>query len=501
LTPRRAGLPVVVAVCLLLAAACGSTVDPGRLAVLYQDPGAGLGAVEPSVDPSTGLPVDPSFDSGAPGGPAGPDDPSGPTPFDPSAPGAPAVGVTEDTISIGFIESENADQANQALGSSEVTAGDGRAMDEALIEDLNKRGGIAGHRVVPVFGTIDATSNETFESQFEGLCQTFTRDHHVYGVVGAGQVTENFLACMEAAGSVNVNGGFSNNDARIFPRYPHYIEVAMMNLTRGASITVDGLFRAGYFGSGAKIGVVTYDSPQFENALREGLLPALARHGLEAAETRMLSYPDRLSDAGTMSSQASSAALRFKTQNVTHVLILDYNALATVLFMEAADNAEYAPKYGLNSQNGGSQLATIVPSCCAQELHGALLVGWSPAADLGAEDYEARPKNASYRRCVKLMAENGVTFDSANAAGIALISCDSVWFLEQSVERAAVNGLISADTFLAGVHGLGTGFLAADPFQTRFDATHHDGISQAADMVYLDECSCFRYTSAPYAVP
>jgi hypothetical protein len=500
---RRAGWGAVLGLALLLlATACGTTVDPGRLEAYRSDPDAGLGLQEPTTDATTGGPDDPSVadpgdeggDDGGPGGSGIPSPSVGP-------PGAPAPGVTDDTITLGFVTSENADAANQALGSSEITAGDGRAIAEATIDEVNGRGGIAGRKIEPVFATIDATSNEPFSAQFERICERFTRDHKVYAVVGAGQVTENFLACIERAGVANVNGGFSNNDARIFAKYPRYIEVGMMNLTRIAASTVNGLWRQGFFAQGERIGLVTYDSPQFENAVNDGLIPALAGHGLALDRVSRLRYPERLSDVGTASSQASSAALRFKSRTISRVLILDYNALATALFMQAADNAEYSPKYGLNSQNGGSQLSTLLPSCCAQQLPGAQMVGWSPLIDLNAEDWGGYPKTASRKRCMQTMDAHGVTFDSANANGNAIIACDTLWFLEAAVEAGSAAGEIDAATFLTGVHALGTSFQAGDTFQNRYDAEHHDGVSQIADASFVEACSCFRYTSRPYSVP
>ena len=48
-------------------------------------------------------------------------------------------------------------------------------------------------------------------------------------------------------------------------------------------MTVDGLDMHGYFDEGAKIGVVTWDDPQYREAINDGLLPALKDHGQQLA--------------------------------------------------------------------------------------------------------------------------------------------------------------------------------------------------------------------------
>jgi hypothetical protein len=493
---RAARWGSLVLLVLLTSAACGSTVDPSRLRAFEADPGSGF--VEPGIDPVTGEPITGPTGDGGPGDVPGDGvgDAGTPTIGPTGGPAAPGIGVTKDTINIGIVDVEDQSEANAAFGAGAVTGGEGHEYTDAVLDDMNARGGIAGHKVIPIYDSISAVSNETFDAQLASVCETFTRDHKVYIVNGIGQ-SESFASCLESKGVAQVVDNLTNSDERTFRRYPHYVEVKSMSLNRIAKTTVESLYRRGYFSSDARVGVLTYDSETFDHALRTSLLPALAAHGVQAL-VRQVTENDRLSDLSNEGAQTSSVVLAFNSAGVDHVIILERSGTLALFFMNAADGQEYTPTYGLNSQSGNSAIVSLVPE---RQLHGALSIGWTVSTDLSPEDGAKAPKNASHRRCIELMNKRGLTFDSTNAEAIALATCDSLWLAEVAIEAGAVDGEITADSYLNGLNSLGTSFPASDGFGTRFSPTQHDGLAQVADMAYVEGCTCFRYLGPPYSVP
>jgi len=482
---------VVAVACVLVAAACGSTVDPAELALLERDPLGGAGPVQATsaATPGSGpsIPGDPSGGPG-PGGSGGPIVP-------PPPPGTPAVGVDADTMTVGFLYAQDQSEANAALGAGGITGADEKRIWDILIEDLNARGGIAGRRVVPVFHPIEAVSNQTIASQLEEACQTFTRDHQVYAALG-GNPVESYVACLERAGTIALTSSLTTFDERGYGRYPNHVEVVAINLNRMATALAGGLARGGYLTPGASVGVLTYDSPSYDYALDRSLVPALEDLGVEPV-VEQISEPEELSEFGALSAQVSGAVLRFKTLDISHVILFERQGEMTLFFLNEAEAQDYHPRYGLTSSSGNSQIVGSVPE---GQLAGARSIGWFPYNDLTPEDSAKLPPNPSRARCVKLMADGGVTFDSTNAAGLAASACDQVWFLEQAVERAAAAGAITTSTWLAGVHGIGTGFVSGETFRVRFAPDQHDGVAAVAAMAFIRGCSCFRYTTAPYAI-
>jgi hypothetical protein len=241
---------------------------------------------------------------------------------------------------------------------------------------------------------------------------------------------------------------------------------------------------------------VTYDSPTFDYALRTSLLPALDALGIDPM-VEQVTEAQRLSDLSGESAQVSSVVLSFNSAGVDHVIIIERSGTLGLFFMQAADGQDYYPRYGLNSQSGNSALSGIAP---AGQLDRALSIGWTASTDLTAEDGAKHPRSASNRRCIKLMNDKGVTFDSTNAEAIALNTCLDLWLMEEAIEAGSAGNTIFGESWLTGLHSLGD-YEGYDGFDHHFGPTQHDAGAEVANMAYVPECTCFRYTSQPYRIP
>src|SRR5690349_22550034 len=98
-----------------------------------------------------------------------------------------------------------------------------------------------------------------------------------------------------------------------------------------------------------------------------------------------------------MQAQISSAVLKFRSDGVTHVLIWDDNGVATLFFMQQADNQGYRPRYGINSGNNMQVVAQVVSK---SQLTGATGIGWTPAFDIAnADSPTSKWANSARRAC------------------------------------------------------------------------------------------------------
>ena len=152
----------------LVATGCGTTVSntaaSGAGAPATDGlsvPSAGTtGATGPgsATTGTTGVPGAPGVT--APNGVTGPTTaPNGQVVLPPgTAPGQSAPGVTATKIYVGMIWPKNQDAVNQAAGAGGISVGDTKADGNAIIDDINKHGGIAGRKVVPVWQAVDSTS-------------------------------------------------------------------------------------------------------------------------------------------------------------------------------------------------------------------------------------------------------------------------------------------------------------------------------------------------------
>ena len=89
-----------------------------------------------------------------------------------------APGVSKDEVKVGITYPDLA--AVRAAGAANVDHGDYEKTYKAVIDDLNKNGGINGRKVVPVIQKIDPLGTAPSEE----ACLKFTEDDHVFAAIG-----------------------------------------------------------------------------------------------------------------------------------------------------------------------------------------------------------------------------------------------------------------------------------------------------------------------------
>lgn len=409
-------------------------------------------------------------------------------------------GVTNDKIYLGIVYLD-AGAANQALAGQTIES-DSRKAYNAMIEEVNKAGGLGGREVVPIYHKYDGDSSETIAQQAQAACARFTQDNKVYAIFafdnGAGVIQE----CTEKAGAVNLAPN-TGSLPETFRKYPHYIEISGMNLLRVGPVTVAGLKREGYFNRGLKLGMVTWDDTNYRRALEEGYIPALAKQGVElATDPAYISPPQTYQDLGAMSADINNAILRFQSQGITHVIIaagasgLCGLACMETVWMRRAESQNYRPRYGLNDNNlpTAAYDQGLYP---AEQLRDAVAVAW---LDLNKAADEGTRVNQTRERCFALMRRHDVPMENVNQEDAARSACDELSFL-QTIINGRLNGVPRVnDQFMAAVNSLGTSFSSASAYGTHFSPVRHDGIAAARNIKFLASCDCWRYVTDPYRV-
>ena len=518
----RRGIYIVLLIALFVSAACGSTIQAPEQAtqITGDELGGGLsadGALPPGatvnkkgqVVSASGEVLGSAEDFGlaAPDSASGDGNTSGDgtsseDQISDKTTSATALGpgVTDDKIYLGIVYLD-AGAANQALAGQTIES-DSRKAYDAMIEEVNKAGGLGGREVVPIYHKYDGDSSETIAQQAQAACARFTQDNKVYAIFafdnGAGVIQE----CTEKAGAVNLAPN-TGSLPETFRRYPHYIEIAGMNLLRVGPVTVTGLKREGYFDRGLKLGIVTWDDANYRKALEEGYVPALGKQGVQlATDPAYISAPQTYDDLAAMSADINNAILRFQSQGITHVILaggasgLCGLACMETVWMRRAESQNYRPRYGLNDNNlpTAAYDQGLYP---AEQLRASVAVAW---LDLNKAADEGTRVNQTRERCFALMRKHGVPMNNVNQEDAARSACDELSFL-QTIINGKLNGVPRVnDAFIAAVNGLGTSFASASAYGTHFSATRHDGIAAARNIKFLASCDCWRYVTDPYRV-
>ncbi|MGH9891023.1 MAG: hypothetical protein ACREA0_03370, partial [bacterium] len=381
---------------------------------------------------------------------------------------------------------ENAPNPAEIFG-VEITYAPAEEIQKALINYHNAKGGLAGRKIVPVYHTFDGSGATAADVQSQAACDTFTQDNQVAVTLGLGG--EVFLSCMAKRGVPSISSAYFTGADDYFARYPLYLNAGGFNYTRMARTLVDGLVRAGYFKSAKSLGVSSIDSPEWRRAIKLGLRPALARHGLPAPLE--CSVRDRQTDADLSGASAdlSACVLRFQEKQVSHVMFLapENGAAQELLFMRQADSQGYRPRYGLQSGSAPYLMAENVPP---SQLHGALGTGWLPLFDVN-EANQRPPHNDQAKLCLDIIRKAGIEdATSPNDEQVRLFICESFFLFEASVSR---DGRLDGRGIISGAESLGTSVPATAGFGTRLAPDQHDGVVAYRAFAYVDSCECFRY--------
>jgi len=481
---------VALAVMAAATAACGTTVPVAQQAGATQGLGVTRGEDSGAVE---GTPLEGAQVEGAlgtqPGGvggsgsgalPAG----SGGSTSGASTTGAAAVLPGTGPVEVGFFITKGVDKLFGTLGYSGLNPGDQERQVNAVVKAINATGGVAGRTIVPVFGIWDATAGNTV-TQREAACAKWTQDHHV--VMAAGESFDTFRGC---SNKHRLPMLFSNP----FPFTQEEMSAVPFMATPTVPLDervhpawVETLHAAGYFtpvtALPMKLGVVYADTPPQARSVKKNLEPALNRRGIKVTTWGAISTKS----ADALAASMQSTILRFRTDGVTHVMLVDTGG-AGLLFMPQAESQGFRPRYGLHSWSKPAQIQGQVP---AEQLRNAVGAGWNPTVDVDAAH---RPRdNAAAKRCLDIMSAAGENPSASLARESAFGYCDMGFTLQAMANKARS---LDAAKMIAALQTLGPEYqVAGSPvadFRGRKDAP-----AGMRTFRFVDSCSCFQYTSTP----
>jgi ABC-type branched-subunit amino acid transport system substrate-binding protein len=378
---------------------------------------------------------------------------------------------------MGFAISSDAQKALGTLGLG-VAVADQQQLVRTWLAKVNAEGGIAGRSVVPVFYDYHATGDINTSDQ--AACASWTQDTRVFaatgvraGATGGGDV---LTPCLAKAG---VPWLAAAGDQHKWAQYLSTMySTADMNRTREERVLVESLAAEGYFTKDAKIGVLINDSQaNMSLAVKEGMEPALAKLGLRITKRVVIANPQ---------TETSNAELQMFASGVTHVLFAAPGGAAASQFMTSAQSQRRTYEYGISTQDApGLTVQALAPK--AQLIH-SRGYGYRPGLDVDASNQPA--DTAAMKVCFDYYRSKGFDTGSLNRAAMALV-CDSVTLLRDAL-RGQVNPSLAG--FVASVNALRDRLPVASTFTSRFSATQHDGVGSYRFLVYVGDCSCFRYS-------
>lgn len=395
-------------------------------------------------------------------------------------------GITPTTIYYGDIYSSQLAAADTAIGASgDAPSYDTRDVENAVVDYANKNGGFAGRKLSVVYYDLKLSNPRPSEDQ--AACSKWTQDNKVFAMYGA---TDIYRECAEKAGAMSILSG--NEVASTFQKYPHFVDPISIRLDRLGPVTVGGLYRAHYFTG--KLGLITWDDPNYRFAMTNGYLPALSSHGIQPATPPVyVPVTQDVNSVAELAAQMRSTVAKFKALGINHVIIQDGPAGVwaggglTLEFMNNAKSQNYYPRYGENAYNipGSSQLP-------ADEQNHELAILDS---DSKPSDDDGWHQNAQRQKCFKIESDAGLPPKNENDQSLAAQYCDVIFFLQRLINSVSV---LNADTVINQVATLGTSFKPAYVYGTNLFPGRRDGSDKVRQAEFFQSCNCLKYSGPPY---
>ena len=389
-----------------------------------------------------------------------------------------------------MFSSDEQETVQQAGGKSKYA--DRQVIHRALLDYVNRNGGIAGHEVEAA--EYDFPAAATSQEISQGACTQWTQDDHVFAALPSASAEDNRVLreCLSEAGVVSMYAGtYSTTREDQFGESPFWFEADTLPLEVWAKVYAEGLAEQGFF-DGAKVGVVYDQYPEYSAVAKDVLMPALRDAGADVVS----SFAGNVHSVAELSSGATemnNAVLKFRDEGVTNVLFFNAWAPAWILFSQAAAQQGWTPLYGLSSQDvpQASFATGLVPP---DQMVGARLVGWNSTYDVPP------PDGASWARqeeCRSIFSEAKLDIGSfgAETYGPSIAECGALLMLRDA--GTLVEGALTPASLARAVEALGEDLQSASAPDARFTSDRHYGPASWRPAAYDASCSCFEYTADP----
>jgi hypothetical protein len=420
----------------------------------------------------------------------------------PAAAGTSAPGVTSDTILVGVTDAQSADEAFAAAGVKGSSQGSNTRKATALVDYLNKNGGVAGRKLKLVVHKFETANSE---NRYQEACATFTQDQRVFAVLSYGQASSDvFRQCLSKSGVLLLGDNGTHFDTQILRQHPTLWPVGGFNIERKIPAYIDGLVAQGFFSpwdtsraaagktGTAKVGLLFFDV-DFNKRHNADLDAAMAPHKRKI-DTRFAirnSGKPALQDSDSQA-DIKAAVLRFASDGVTHVIFNQEVAGDMFgLFALNAGSQNYYPRYGVSSVDFPYLIKENLPD--HKVLNGLKGIGWLPTLDVD------RPAalSAMQKSCLKIYSDAGQAPADRNEQAIMLINCDVFFNFTRAAGLAGRQ--LTPSTFFRGISRLGT--QASHAWSGLDYSQHIDGVSQVSYLEYAGApCDCIRYTKTAQRV-
>ncbi len=403
-------------------------------------------------------------------------------------------GWDKDNVYIGVTTQKDVQTVAASVGANGLDAGDQEAQAKAVVDELNRRGGLFGRKIKLVFKDQQtvATSQDP-NTAGAAACTYFTQDRPVIALLNPVTLMDvpSFRSCM-AKGKVPLfSASVAAVDAKVGEALaPYFYQSVAPSWDALAPTLMTRLKAQGWFSgwnprtgtaasTTARVGVLVADDDIGKR------IAGVVTRALGAAGSKdPVVY--RVASGGDM----SGAVLQFSGNGVTHVIATNADLLP---FQLAAANQSYRPRYGISTVNAPQ--AFLESNSPPNQNDGAMGIGWSPSFDVS--DSRDTVRTPGEQECAQIMAKGGQTFKGKRLAEtVAFAFCDGLRLIAGA---STAGGGFTGTQIYDGVLKQSSSFASAFSFATGLGPKRLFVPGAGLDMQWDSSCKCVKYTSTASA--
>lgn len=396
-------------------------------------------------------------------------------------PGASDVGVTTTTIKLGVVllDLEAVGPLGLALENFDVETQ--KKVFQAYIDDINRRGGINGRSVQPVYVKNDVLAT-TDPGQARAQCLQLTSDLKVFAVVGYISDATGCVVGEQRTPVVKYTADLEES----YTRSGNYLISPTQTYERMAADWVGALEDLGHL-RGKKIGMVAGEVPD-EERTASAAQRTLQKLGYEVTYRARLS-----SDASAAQAQVPLEVQRMRNAGVDFVMLPTNFAMA-IAWVQTAEGQEWRPRYTTSDFEALATNALV--RGMPESFEGA--IGLTSSTGGRFEDGRRPAESAEEASCRELYnsTTEGKDFAWGEEQPMYQI-CGIVRAFDRGATRAGP--ALTRGGFVAGIQALGQ-----IAWATQLGGSLGNGKTDYADFVkplrWAYACKCYYTTGEPMRV-
>jgi ABC-type branched-subunit amino acid transport system substrate-binding protein len=255
----------------------------------------------------------------------------------PSGP-ANTVGITPDSVTVSLVVADLSILSKQHLAPD---LGDPVKAANAVVEEINAKGGVAGHKIVLKPHTI-ANAPIATQALLQKVCTQATEEDKPLAVITAPAVPQPIVECSAVT---------HDQLAIAMDSWPQKLyddaKGRIFSVASGMSVSIDRMYafvptlmKEKHFTDGKTLGMINQDQPADRTAAGNALKKSLAGAGLTLAAETTVPLPD-----GSQTCSQPDVAIQDMKNHHVNLVFLVAQALCAASIVEAADKANYKPQW------------------------------------------------------------------------------------------------------------------------------------------------------------